>query len=271
MAKTREAGGSGLALFAAELVAARKMASLSQDELASRITYSGSMVAMIEGLRRVPSRDFAERCDQVFETTGTFGRLQQLARTTPLPTWFRPYAEIEATATQLRSWQPSFIDGLLQTEDYARALLSRRPNTSEDDIEALVAARMERQAILDREVPPLLWIVLDEAVLHRRVASEKVMRDQLDYLVEMSRRPNITVEVVPFSAGGHYALLGAFTIVEQGDTRIGYLETVVEGHIVESPATVAMLALAFDTVRGETLPWAASRDFIRKRAETPWT
>jgi transcriptional regulator with XRE-family HTH domain len=79
MAKTREAGGSGLALLAAELVAARKMASLSQDELASRITYSGSMVAMIEGLRRVPSLDFAERCDQVFETTGTFGRLQQLA------------------------------------------------------------------------------------------------------------------------------------------------------------------------------------------------
>jgi transcriptional regulator with XRE-family HTH domain len=271
MTKTREAGSSGLALFAAELVAARKRASLSQDELASRITYSGSMVAMIEGLRRVPSLDFAERCDQVFETTGTFGRLQQLARTTPLPTWFRPYAEIEATATQLRSWQPSFIDGLLQTEDYARALLSRRPNTGEDDIEALVAARMERQAILDREVPPLLWIVLDEAVLHRRVASEKVMRDQFDHLAEMSRRPNITVEVVPFSAGGHYALLGAFTIVEQGDTPYRLPRDGRRGLHCGEPATVARLALAFDTVRGETLPWATSRDFIRKRADTPWT
>lgn len=72
IAKTREAGSSGLALFAAELVAARRRANLSQDELASRITYSGSMVAMIEGLRRVPSLDFAKRCDQVFETTGTF-------------------------------------------------------------------------------------------------------------------------------------------------------------------------------------------------------
>jgi hypothetical protein len=130
---------------------------------------------------------------------------------------------------------------------------------------------MERQAILGRDGPPLLWIVLDEAVLHRQVGSEKVMRDQLDQLAEMSCRPNITVEVVPFSAGGHYALLGAFTLVEQNDRRIGYLETVIEGYIVESPATVATLALAFDTVRGETLSRSASRDFIRKRAEATWT
>jgi transcriptional regulator with XRE-family HTH domain len=269
--KTGETGKSGLALFGAELSAARAQAGLSQDQLASRISYSASLVAMIEGLRRVPSLDLAQRCDEVFGTPGTFARLQEHARTTPLPGWFRPYAEIEATATQLRSWQPSFVDGLLQTEDYARAILSRRPNTSEDDVEALLAARMERQAILGRDGPPLLWIVLDEAVLHRQVGSEKVMRDQLDQLAEMSCRPNITVEVVPFSAGGHYALLGAFTLVEQNDRRIGYLETVIEGYIVESPATVATLALAFDTVRGETLSRSASRDFIRKRAEATWT
>ena len=93
------------------------------------------------------------------------------------------------------------------------------------------------------------------------------MREQLEYLVEMSRRPNITVEVVPFSAGGHYALLGAFALVEQAERRIGYMETISEGYIVERPATLAWLGLAFDTVRGETLSRAASRDFIMRRAE----
>lgn len=269
--KTGETGKSGLALFGAELAAARAKAGLSQDQLAGRINYSSSMVAMIEGLRRVPSVDLAQRCDSVFGSPGTFARLQEHARTTPLPGWFRPYAEIEATATQLRSWQPSFVDGLLQTEDYARAILSRRPNTSEDEVDALLTARMERQALLSRDNPPLLWIVLDEAVLHRQVSSEKVMRDQLDHILEMSGRPNITVEVVPFSAGGHYALLGAFTLVEQDDRRIGYLETAIEGYLVESPPTVAALALAFDTVRSETLSHSASRDFIRKRAEATWT
>jgi transcriptional regulator with XRE-family HTH domain len=256
-----------LALFAAELTAARTAAGLSQDELGERAHYSGSLIGMVETGQRVPTRELATALDRVLSTPGTFERLQKYVRTIPLPTWFRPYAEIEATATQLRSWQPSFIDGLLQTEDYARALLSRRPNTTEDEVEALVASRMERQAILERDKPPLLWIVLDEAVLHRHVASGKVMRDQLDHLAEVSRRPNITVEVVPFSAGGHYALLGAFTLVEQDDRRIGYLETTIEGYIVEKPEVVRSLALIFDTVRGEAMSRAASRDYITDRAE----
>jgi hypothetical protein len=222
-------------------------------------------------MRRAPRLDIAEQVDQALGTPGTFARLQQHARLQPLPVWFRPYAEIETAATQLRSWQPSFIDGLLQTEDYARALLSRRPNTSDDEVEALVAARMERQAILARDEPPLLWSVVDEAVLHRQVGSEQVTRDQLRHLAAMSRRPNITVEVAPFSAGGHYALLGAFTLVEQDDRRIGYVETIIEGHIAEDPGTVATLALIFDTVRSETLSHSASRDLIMKRAESPWT
>jgi hypothetical protein len=110
----------------------------------------------------------------------------------------------------LRSWQPAFVDGLLQTGDYARALLSARPNTPDDEVEAQVSARMERQNILRGDDPPLLWFVIDEGALHRRIGSEKIMRDQMFALAELSQRPNINVQVVPYSAGGHYALLGAF-------------------------------------------------------------
>jgi Domain of unknown function (DUF5753) len=131
---------------------------------------------------------------------------------------------------------------------------------------------MERQLILDRESPPLVWAVLDEAVLHRQANEGKLMHDQLLHLAEMSERPNINVEVVPYSAGAHYALSGAFAVADVDDTsRIAYLETVTEGYILESPAAVAEVMLIFDTVRAETLSRTASRDLIRKRAEELWT
>jgi hypothetical protein len=131
---------------------------------------------------------------------------------------------------------------------------------------------MERQNILRGDDPPLLWFVIDEGALHRQIGSEKIMRDQMFALAELSLRPNINVQVVPYSAGGHYALLGAFNIVESEDgAHVGYLETALDGYIVESPPVVAQLMVAFDTVRSETLSRSASRDFIRQCTEDSWT
>jgi len=257
---------SGLALFAAELQAAREKAGLSQDALAARINYSASSVAMIESRRRAPAPDFAARCDDVLGTPGTFARLQHNAQT-PLPVWFRPYAEIEATATRLCLFEHAVVPGLLQTEDYARAVLATLPNTTEAEVDDLVAARMERQAILDRAGPPLLWVVLDEAVLHRQVGSAKTMHGQLMHLADMSERPNISIQIVPYSAGAHYALLGAFAIADVDETaRVGYLETASEGYIDESRSVISRLMLTFDTLRSEALTCTASRDLILKRA-----
>jgi transcriptional regulator with XRE-family HTH domain len=166
---TREQDTTGPSLFVAELVAARTAAGLSQDALASQINYSPSLIGMIESGRRAPTLDIAERLDKALRAPGTLARLQQHARTTPLPSWFRPYADVEATAAQLRSWQPLVIDGLLQTEDYARALLAMRPDTSAEELDELVAARMERQAVLARDRPPTLWTVMDEGALQREI------------------------------------------------------------------------------------------------------
>jgi len=266
--KTRHDSQPGLALFAAELRAFRVKAGLSQEELGARINFSPSLVAMVEGLRRAPTIQFAQRCDEAFDLPGTFVRLQQHARAMPLPSWFRPWAaEIEATATQLRLFEHSVVPGLLQTEDYARALLSARPNTSQEDVDELVAARMARQAILYRDDPPLVWAVIDEAVLRRQVGSAKVTHEQLVHLWGIADRPNINVQVVPLSAGGHYALLGAFAIAVAGDTtRAAYLETVAEGYIAELPAVLSEVSLVFDTLRSETLTRGASRDLILKWA-----
>jgi len=171
--QARADDGSGLALFADELAAARIGAGLSQAELAEQISYSASAIAMIEQRRRTPQADIARRLDDALHTFGTFARLQRHAGNSPLPSWFRPFADIEATATQLRSWEPMVVPGLLQTEAYARALLGAQPNTTEDELEERVTARMARQAILERAEPPVVWVLMDEAVLHRPVGGSK--------------------------------------------------------------------------------------------------
>jgi transcriptional regulator with XRE-family HTH domain len=260
---------AGLVLFAAELKAVRTRAGLSQEELALKINYSASLVAMVESCRRAPALDFAKRCDDVLGTPGTLARLQHHGRTAPFPVWFLPYAEIEATAAQLRLFEHALVPGLLQTEDYARAILSVDHPIAEDDLEERVAARMERQSILAREKPPRLWVVLDEGVLHRQIGSAKIMQEQLLHVADMASQPNITVEVVPFSAGAHSGLLGACVIADINDgSRVGYLETLAEGFILETPSALANVVLIFDTLRSEAVPRKASRDLIMKRAES---
>jgi hypothetical protein len=126
--------------------------------------------------------------------------------------------------------------------------------------------------VLDRDQPPLLWLVIDEAVLHREVGGAKVMHDQLVHLAELSERPNITVEVTPDTSGAHSGLLGAFAIAEFADApSVVDLETAAGGQIAEERSVVAGIALAFDTLRSEALPRGASRDLIRKAAEERWT
>ena len=202
MSSVRERDTAALSLFADELKAAREQRGWSQADLAEQIPYSLSTISMVEALHRVPTRDLATYLDKVFGTPGTFTRLEGRLRDLPFPASFRPFAAYEAEATALYVFEHSLIPGLLQTPEYARAVLATRPNTAEDEIDNLVAARLARQVILTRDEPPapLLWALIDEGVLHRPVAPAEVMRDQLERLVEMSRRPNVTVQVLPYSA-----------------------------------------------------------------------
>ena len=272
MSPKRDPDRSALALFADELRAAREMAGLSRDELASQLNYSASLVAMVEGLHRVPQADFAARCDVVLGTPGTFARLQKRLRVLPFPASFRPFAAHEEAATSLRSFEHSYAPGLLQTAEYARAVLSIRANASPDDVEDTVAARLARQAILDRDHPPMLWAVIDEAVLHREVGGPKVMHEQLLHLAAMSARPNIALQVIPYSAGAHVGLEGAFVIADFDDAPpVAFLATAGEGQTIEEPSMVSTIAFSFDTLRTESLPRKASRDLIIKMAEERWT
>jgi hypothetical protein len=138
-----------------------------------------------------------------------------------LPGWFQSYVGLEAAATRIRTYEIQFVPGLLQTEDYARAVARLgHQGAGPAEIERRVHVRMERQQILNRPNPPQVWAVLDDAVLRRPIGGVKVMRAQLEALVEAAARPNLTLQVVPFGAGGHAAVGGSFTILRFDDSDL---------------------------------------------------
>ncbi|HMH90967.1 MAG TPA: helix-turn-helix transcriptional regulator [Streptosporangiaceae bacterium] len=264
-----------MAFFGAELRRARLAAGLSQEQLGRRLSFSGDLVGKVETGQRAPAPDFAAGCDGEFpHLDGLFTRLLGLARRWdgPHPQWFRGWIEAERQASALRWWEPMLVPGLLQTADYAQAILSVGLDTTEDTIDDLVTSRLERQDILSRPRPPQLWVALDEAVLRRLIGSRKVMREQLLHLADESRRQHITVQVVPADIGAHTGLLGAFIVADFEDAPSSlYAEMAIVGQWIEKPSVVRKAALAFDQLRAEALPRGASRDLIGKVAEQQWT
>ena len=263
-----------LNFFGAELRRARAAAGLSQEQLGQRVGYSAAQVGKVETGDRAPSLDFAEGCDGALDTGGLFARIYELARRWDggYPSWFAEWIEAERRATSLSWWEPLLVPGLLQTAAYARAILAAGPDTTEDELEELVSARIDRQAIFDRPKPPKLWAVLDEAVLRRLIGSRKIMYDQLQYLADTSCHPSITVQIVPADVGAHAGLLGGFAIASVGSVPgTVYMESPDQGLTSEKPSVVGKLSLTFGTLRADALPRGASRDLIGKIAEEQWT
>ena len=170
-------------------------------------------------------------------------------------------------------WEPLLVPGLVQTADYARALFVawQSGDTSDDDVDELVSARLERQAIFDQPRPPEAWLIIDETVLHRRVGDVKTTYDQLHHLAAMAKRPNVTIQVVPADTGAHVGLLGAFAIATGNGADTVYTESPDQGQTTASPAVAAKLTKTFNILRSEALPQAASRELIMKVAEERWT
>jgi hypothetical protein len=182
---------------------------------------------------------------------------------------FERYADAESRATVIREYDALVVPGLLQTPDYARALLvAGRPNAKPEVIESLLAARLERQEILSRDDPPILWLVLDETALHRPVGGRDVHIEQLDVVLEAAQRPGITVQVVPLSTGAHAGLTGGFTILSfRDDPDVAYTEDHERGHFRERPDLVRAWFGAYEALHMVTETAAASLEVIRQIRE----
>ena len=274
-----------LAWFADELRAHRSAQGWTQAELAAKISYSESLIAQVETCRKAATPELAKALDRVFATPGftedapgvpgtpgTFGRMVVRLRNLPFPASFRSFAPHEAEATALYTFEHSLIPGLLQTEAYARAILETHPDVTEDVVSERLAGRLSRQEILERDdpPPPVVCALIDQSALNREIGGPVAMRDQLVHLAAMSRRPNITVQVIP-NTGAHLGLLGAFTVADLGGSPgIVNLEDIADGRVTEDAATVSMVALRFHTLRGDALSKGASRDLIEGVIQERW-
>ncbi|MEV7595156.1 helix-turn-helix transcriptional regulator [Streptomyces sp. NPDC089922] len=264
-ARDIDPSASPLDYYGYELRRLREAAGLKQAQLGSIIFCTGSLIGMVENGRRVPTRDFSERVDAALDTGGHFSRLVGLVLRSVLPTWFQAYAEMEARAAYISTFQAQLVYGLLQTEEYARAVLGVR---SEGELDAKVAARMERQRVLDRENPPLMWVVLSEAVLHQEIGGREVMRGQLAHLLGLRGREWVRVQILPFEAGAHAGQMGSFNVLRfDDDPDIVYTEDFVQGHMTANPQALREGSLRYDHLQAAALSLEDSAALIARVVE----
>ncbi|GAA3824128.1 helix-turn-helix transcriptional regulator [Sphaerisporangium flaviroseum] len=258
---------SPAARFAYELRRNRLAAGLTQGQIGRRIGFSESMIGMVETLKRDPTEGFARLCDQAFGLDGVMLGLYLEAwpPPPPVPEHFRDWAAEELRATTLRLWDPLLIPGLFQTEAYARLIFEDEPGISAEQIDQRIMGRMQRKRVLSRDDPPMIWALIDEGVLHRPIGSPKVMREQLECLVELSQRPRITIQIVPYGSRASAGLLGAFGIAEvRGTAYTVYVETQPRGRTIDDRTVIIQLLTRYDIIRGEAHSQSLSVDLIEK-------
>ena len=246
----------------------------SRADLAGRCNYSVSVVHNILGFERKTTVLNGVAFDKAFKLTDMFAaKARAIREGEAYPEPFVDFSVREREADELCVFEHSLVPGLFQTEDYARAVLSTLAGRSAAETDRLVAGRLARQSILARadRRPPHVWAVIDEGALRRPVASAPVMRAQCMRLIEVGDLPNVSVTVVPYSAGGHTGLLGAFTIAQQqGRQSIVNVEDIVDGRVADDPALVAEVSLRFRSLQAEAMPTTASRGMITRIAEELW-
>ncbi len=268
---------SPLRVFGAMLRHYRVHAGMSQEQLGARVRCSGDLIGKIENGQRAPGEQLTRACDELAElkTGGALGELRALLKNylkeRAFPGWFQDWPGNEAHAKILRWFELVAVPGLLQTEDYARAMLRTQVLATDDETDEKVAARMDRQVILTRDNPPMLWVLLDEGVLRRPVGGREVMAGQLRHLVESAARPNIVIQVIPAGVGAHQGMSGNFIIADfEAGPPVAYQDTAARGQIIEAADDIAAITLLWDTLSADALPRSASAELLEEVA-TAWT
>ena len=249
------AESSGRTRFGAELKALRLAKAWTQVDLGKKLGYSGSFVSDVERGDRGSSEDFAKRSDEAFGLPGTFIRLWEDLQRESFPMWFAPVVPIEREADQISGWELGAVPGLLQTEQYARAVIrARRPWDDDEAIERTVRGRTDRQQILARAKSPKLWYVIHEGVLRHVVGDHDVMGDQLDRLIKAAESPGVVIQVLPYSAHDHPGVEGLLYLYERtGQAQIGYSECFGGARLIEDQQEVSDLVTVMGMLRAAAL------------------
>ncbi|MET7904951.1 helix-turn-helix transcriptional regulator [Streptomyces sp. NPDC005336] len=280
MGEARSAPTVGQMVLGMRLRDLREKAGLSYDQAAKALHVNQTTVRRMEKAEVGLKLPYAEKLLQTYgagqEEIESFLALAEEANRPGwwqrfrdvLPDWFSLYVSLEGAASRIRAYEPHFVPGLLQTESYARALLSVGfPNGTDRELDRRVALRMERQELLTRPGGPHLWAVMDETVLRMTIGGPDVMRAQLDRLIEAVQMKNITLQVMPFAAGPHPGMGGPFQlfrfqIPELPD--IVYAEGLTGAGYLDQRADVAAYLEALDRMGTQATPARRTESFLRE-------
>ncbi|MEO5876905.1 MAG: DUF5753 domain-containing protein [Streptosporangiaceae bacterium] len=202
----------------------------------------------------------ARKLDERWKLNEHFSRLLRYARAGHDSNWFKQHVLYESRASELKMYESVIVHGLLQTPDYARALLVA--GQAVEDVDATVAVRMGRQAILKKRNPPVMWVLLNQAVLMPEIGGREVMREQLRHLLDLSRLPNIVIRVIPFSLGAHVGLDGSFLLTTVAEGEVAYMEANGGGRLSIDPAEVRRYRIKFDRLGADASSREESRHLI---------
>jgi transcriptional regulator with XRE-family HTH domain len=244
----------------------RERAGMTQVQVARVLRVQKQSVNNYErGDRRI-SEEQARTLDDLWETGGHFVRLLRYARLGHDPDWFKAHLDLEHDADELRIFELSVVPGVMQTESYARKL---HQHAGAENPESDVKLRMERQQrIFGRKNPPLVWVLLDEQVIRRPIGSATVMKDQLALLLNYSRQSNVTVQIVPLSAGFYVGLEGSFKIITVRGVEYAYTEAAEGGRLARDVSDLRSFKLRYDRIWCHAWPVSITDRMIKRTVES---
>ncbi|MEU6278279.1 helix-turn-helix transcriptional regulator [Streptomyces populi] len=255
-----------LRCFGRQMKLLRESAGLTQAQLGERVGYGEAQIAAVERGRRIPRPELIDAVDRAVGARGVLLAMKAEVAKARYPSFFRRYAELEAEAVELHAYISHVIKGLLQTEEYARAVFRMwRPLLDEEAIEQGVSMRMERQKLFARRSAPLLSFVIDEHVLRRPLGGRDILRGQLEQLLVYGHQRNVEMQVMPMGLEEHAGLAGPFTLIHSDiRRRMAYMEVQGLSALHADPKKVSSMEATYGVLRAQALTPRQSLTFIEK-------
>ncbi|MFF3331188.1 helix-turn-helix domain-containing protein [Streptomyces sp. NPDC002888] len=259
-----DAGRGVVTAFGQTMKTLRLREGMEREEFGRRLGYSASTIASFEQGRRIPSPRTIERADEVLRAGGLLCLWKEQVERAQYPVFFQGMAALEKECLELLMYDTHVVNGLLQTEEYMRALLAmRRPPLDQETIEQRVAARLARQDIFDRRPAPLLGFVMDESVLRHRYGGKDVLRGQLEHLLLIGQKQNVEIQVMPIDCEDNAGVNGPFTVVTRKDgKKFVYAETYATSTLETDPEQTVLAAARYGIIRSQALTPRESLEFM---------
>ncbi|MFC8085543.1 helix-turn-helix domain-containing protein [Streptomyces sp. NPDC057340] len=244
----------------------REAAGMRAGEFGVAVGYGEDLVYKVEGGKRIPRQEYLDRADEVLGAGGLISAAWEDVKKVRYPKKVRELGKLEGKAVEIGLYECNIIAGLLQTPEHARTLIeAAQPPYSPDDVDRMVAARLARQSVYERDPAPSMHFVLEEAPLRRQVGGTMVWRQQLERLLEVGRLHNVTLQVMPTNADAHPGLDGRIELLKFPDgTAVGRSDGAFNGRPITDPKHLRIVELRYGTIRAQALSPRESLAFIEQ-------